>query len=156
MILAEELARQIREVHFGGNWTSVNLRDTLADVSWSEAVATISQLNTLARLVYHCNYYVQAVTKVLEGEALLAKDQFSFDAPLIQSEKEWAALTEKTWKDARHFDQLVSSLSDVRLGEIFVQEKYGSYYRNISGIIEHLHYHLGQIVLIKKMLRQPV
>jgi hypothetical protein len=29
-------------------------------------------------------------------------------------------------------------------------EKYGNYYRNIHGIIEHIHYHLGQIVLIEK------
>jgi len=33
-----------------------------------------------------------------------------------------------------------------------MEEKYGNYYRNFHGIIEHCHYHLGQIVLIKKML----
>ncbi|MDQ1090003.1 hypothetical protein QE390_004607 [Siphonobacter sp. SORGH_AS 1065] len=35
----------------------------------------------------------------------------------------------------------------------FVDEKYGTYYRNLHGMIEHTHYHLGQIVLIKKILR---
>jgi len=30
--------------------------------------------------------------------------------------------------------------------------KYGNYFRNIVGVIEHIHYHLGQIVLIKKIL----
>jgi hypothetical protein len=32
--------------------------------------------------------------------------------------------------------------------------KYGNYYRNLHGIIEHTHYHLGQIVLIKKLLKR--
>ena len=33
-------------------------------------------------------------------------------------------------------------------------EKYGNYFRNLTGIIEHLHYHLGQIVLIKKLIAE--
>ena len=39
-----------------------------------------------------------------------------------------------------------------KLEEIFVDEKYGTYRRNIEGIIEHSYYHLGQISLIKKMI----
>jgi hypothetical protein len=34
----------------------------------------------------------------------------------------------------------------------FSQKKYGTYYRNLMGVIEHSHYHLGQISLIRKML----
>lgn len=34
----------------------------------------------------------------------------------------------------------------------FKEEKNGSYYRNFCGIIEHFYYHLGQIVVIKKIL----
>jgi hypothetical protein len=46
----------------------------------------------------------------------------------------------------------VEQLPEARLWDDFSNGKYGNYYRNITGIIEHLHYHLGQIVLIKKML----
>jgi len=49
---------------------------------------------------------------------------------------------------------LIEQLPEAKLGEIFSEEKYGTYYRNIHGIIEHTHYHLGQIVLIKKILLQ--
>jgi len=38
------------------------------------------------------------------------------------------------------------------LDAIFVLEKYGTYRRNIEGMIEHAYYHLGQISLIKKMI----
>lgn len=48
--------------------------------------------------------------------------------------------------------QLIEQLPDSRLEEIFSQEKYGTFHRNLFGIIEHAHYHLGQIVVIKKML----
>jgi hypothetical protein len=35
---------------------------------------------------------------------------------------------------------------------VFVDEKYGTYLRNIEAMIEHSYYHLGQIVLIRKIL----
>ncbi|MEG1022142.1 MAG: hypothetical protein RSE50_11550 [Myroides sp.] len=45
-------------------------------------------------------------------------------------------------------------MRDEKLDSVFVDEKYGSYRRNIEAMIEHSYYHLGQIVLIKKMLLQ--
>jgi len=47
------------------------------------------------------------------------------------------------------FASLVEQLPQSKLSEIFAEEKYGNYYQNIHGIIEHSHYHIGQIVLIK-------
>jgi len=152
MNLSQQPAKHFSQVHFGGNWTSVNLKDTLADVSWQQAVTKVSSFNTIAVLVYHMNYYVGAVLKVLQGEPLNASDQFSFDLPAIQSEDEWKQLLNKTWADAVNFANLLEQQPESRFGEVFSDEKYGSYYRNIHGIIEHCHYHLGQIVLIKKMI----
>ena len=54
--------------------------------------------------------------------------------------------------DAEAFAQLIEQLPDSRLDEVFIEEKYGTYFRNLNGIIEHLHYHLGQLVFLKKML----
>ena len=154
MNLPQQTAKHFRDVHFGGNWTSVNLKETLADISWQQAVTKIHDLNTIAALVYHINYYVSAVLKVLQGETLNASDKFSFDLPPIQSEADWENLLNKTWSDAENFTKLLEQLPESRFGEIFTDEKYGNYYRNMHGIIEHTHYHLGQIVIIKKILQQ--
>ena len=92
-----QIAKHVRDVHFGGNWTGVNLTDALADVSWEEATKKIYSLNTIAALVFHMNYYVDAVLNVLHGEPLTASDKYSFDAPPIQSEDDWEKLTDKTF-----------------------------------------------------------
>ena len=152
MNLSEQLAKHIRDVHFGGNWTSVNLKDTLADVTWEQATTKVQSLNTIATLVYHVHYYISAVTKVLEGGPLEAKDIYSFAHPPIRSQEDWQALLDKTWADAETFAALVALLPESLLWENFTDEKYGTYYRNIQGIIEHIHYHLGQIMVIKKMI----
>ena len=154
MNLTAQIAKHFRDVHFGGNWTSVNLKETLADVNWQQATTKIYSLNTIATLVFHINYYVSAVTEVLQGEPLTAHDKYSFDLPPIQDQEDWEKLLEKTWSDAENFFNLIEQLPESKLGETFSDEKYGTYYRNIHGIIEHTHYHLGQIVLIKKILLQ--
>ena len=148
-----QLAKHLRDVFFGGNWTSVNLRDSLANITWQQANSKIHSLNTILALVYHINYYISAVTKVLQGEPLVASDKFSFDHPSIESQEEWQRLLDKTWKDAENFAYWIEQLPESKLWEGFEGGKYGNYYRNIQGIIEHSHYHLGQIVLIKKLLQ---
>ncbi len=42
-------------------------------------------------------------------------------------------------------------MPESRLGEQFVDEKWGDYYRCLHGPIEHCHYHLGQIALIQSV-----
>ena len=152
MNLPAQIAKHFHEVHFGDNWTSVNLKDSLKDVSWQEATTKASSLNTIAALVFHINYYVSAILKVLQGEHLNAHDKYSFDLPPIQSSEDWEKLLNKTWKDAEDFASFVEQLPESKLSETFTQEKYGNYYRNLHGVIEHTHYHLGQIVLIKKLV----
>ena len=154
MTVQEQIAKNFRQVHFGGNWASVNLKDSLADVDWQQATTKIYNLNTIAALVYHINYYVSEVLKFLNGEPLTAKDQFSFDCPPIESAEDWQGLLDKCWGDAENFANAIEAFPEARLWEIFVNENYGNYYRNFHGIIEHTHYHLGQIVLIKKILSQ--
>jgi hypothetical protein len=154
MNLTAQIAKQFKDVHFGGNWTAVNLKETLAGVTWQQAATRVYSFNTIAALVYHMNYYVSAVIKVLQGEPLGASDKYSFDHPPVLTQEDWDKLLDKTWKDAESFAVLVEQLPEATLGEDFSDHKYGNYYRNIHGVIEHIHYHTGQIVLIKKMLLQ--
>jgi hypothetical protein len=154
MNLTGQIAKQLREVHFGGNWTSSSVKENLADISWQEAITRVHTYHTIASLVFHMNYYVHAVLKVLEGNVLDAHDKFSFDLPSVKSQQDWDLLLSKTWTDAENLAVLIETLPETTLWEVFSDRKYGNYYRNILGVIEHIHYHLGQIVLIKKFLRE--
>ena len=150
----KQLAKHFKDVHFGGNWTCVNLKDTLKDITWQEANTNIQNLNTIGVLVFHINYYISAVLKVLDGQPLEAHDKFSFDAPEIQSEEDWQQLLAKVFSEAERFAEKLEQLDEPKLYEDFSDVKYGTYFRNMLGIIEHTHYHLGQISLIRKIIRQ--
>ncbi len=154
MSISAQIAKHLSEVHFGGNWTSVNLKETLAGINWQQATTKVGSFNTIATLTYHMNYFVSAVAGVLAGEPLTAKDAYSFDHPPLHSQHDWEAMLDKTWTDAERFAALIEQLPESRLWEDFTDKKYGTYYSNIQGIIEHIHYHLGQVVLIKKILQE--
>jgi len=154
MNLTTQIAKHFKEVNFGGNWTFSNLKDNLADVTWQQATTQVYSFNTIATLVFHINYYVSGVLKVFQGELLNISDRLSFDVPPIQSKEDWEKLVEKTFDEVKTFTKLIEQLQDNKLFETFSEEKYGNYYRNIHGIIEHTHYHLGQIALIKKIILQ--
>lgn len=154
MILTAQIAKHFREVHFGVNWSWSNLKDNLADVTWEQATTQVHGLNTIAALVFHIHYFVGVTLKVLQGGPLEGSDKYSFDLPPIQSQEDWENLLAKVWADAETYANLIEQLPEQQLWEVFSQEKYGNYYRNLHGIIEHAHYHLGQIVVIKKILAQ--
>ncbi|WP_443945743.1 DUF1572 domain-containing protein [Pedobacter sp. AW1-32] len=153
MSLCKQLAKHFKDVYFGGNWTSVNFKDVLTDVRWQQAITPVSNLNTIADLTYHTNYYVQPVTQVLRGKELIASDRFSFDTPEITSDTEWSTLLSRVFEEAEELSWEIEQMDETLLFKDFTDPKYGSYYRNLSGVIEHCHYHLGQIVLIKKILQ---
>ncbi len=149
-----QLSKRFREVLLDGLWiANTNFKDQLSDVTWEQAVTKIDSLNTIAMLTFHIDYYIAGIVNVFEGGDLEIKDKFSFDLPSIESQKQWEDLLGKLWVDSEKFASLLEQMPDSRLDEVFVDEKYGTYRRNIDGMIEHSYYHLGQITLIKKLLK---
>ena len=153
MDTTSQIAKHLREVYFGGNWTTTNLQEVLNDVTWKESTYEVGGFNTIATLAYHINYFVKVVSQVLDGRPLDGKDVLSFNHPPIESHEDWISFLSEIWEDGNRFSVLIENMPEERLVETFVEEKYGIYYRNLHGIVEHIHYHLGQIVIIKKLIR---
>ncbi|ATN07427.1 DUF1572 domain-containing protein [Chryseobacterium indologenes] len=151
---ASQLSKRFREVLLDGLWiANTNFKDQLSDVTWQQAVTKIDSLNTIAMLTFHIDYYIAGIVHVFEGGELEIKDKFSFDLPAIDSQIQWDDLRNKLWVDSEKFAALLEQMPDSKLDEVFVDEKYGTYQRNIEGMIEHSYYHLGQITLIKKLVK---
>lgn len=152
MTFSTQIASQFKEVLLNGTWISTNYKAQLSDVSWVQATTKIADLNTIADLAFHINYYVAGVLQVLKSGTLDIRDKYSFDGPPIKSQEDWESLLTKMWRDAEQFAELVAGMPDQQLSEGFVKIEYGNYFRNLHGMIEHCYYHLGQIVLLKKLI----
>ena len=153
METTHQIAKRFREVILDGTWiANTNYNDQLAQMDWKTATSEVNSLNTIAVLAQHIHYYIDGMNAVFKGGTLDIKDKFSFDFPAIQSQEEWESFLSKFWKDSETFAALIEQMPDEKLKEFFSEEKYGTYYRNINAMIEHSYYHLGQIVLIRKMI----
>ena len=91
---------------------------------------------------------------MLHGEPLNASDKLSFNVPEINNSEDWQKLVTKTLTEAELFALQLGKMDESKLLETFSDSKYCNYYKNMHGIIEHTHYHLGQISLLKKILRR--
>ena len=149
----EQLANRFREIILNGTWiANTNYKDQLENLDWEIAISKFESLNTISVLAQHVNYYVNGIKNVFNGGNLEIRDKYSFDFPAIKSQNEWKGFLTKFWKDAENLAELIKQLPDKKLNQCFVDDKYGTYQRNIDGMIEHSYYHLGQIVLIKKII----
>ena len=153
MSFTSQLAQNFRQMHFGPSLVGSSLKQGLENVDWKHATTEVQDLNSIAKLVFHINYYISAVLKVLKGGPLDAHDKYSYDLPPIESEAEWQKLLDKTWTEAEEFAALVENMTDDQLSEPMDSGKYGNWFKNLLIIHEHSHYHIGQILLIKKLTK---
>lgn len=153
METSNQLANRFREVFLNGTWiANTNYKDQLSGLNWKQAITKIGSLNSILALTYHINYYVAGVLQVFEGGNLDIRDKYSFDFPDVKSEEEWNVLLNDLLSNAEKFASHIELMPNEKLEDNFVDKKYGSYRRNIEGMIEHSYYHLGQISLIRKMI----
>lgn len=149
------IAGRLREVLLDGRWiANTNFKEQILNTDWHQAVQKTDNLNSIAALTYHINYYLAGILNAFQTGKLEISDKYSFDLPPINSETDWNKLVADFLSNSEKFANQVEQMDDSIFDRPFVDEKYGSNLRNIEGVIEHSYYHLGQVVLIKKILSQ--
>jgi len=152
MTAAVQLSNRLKEVFLDGTWiANTNFKKQLETTSWQQATQQLGTQNTIAALTFHINYYTAGVLQVCKGGVLGIRDIYSFQCPSIQSETAWNELVTSFLCNATALIQCVAALSDEKLKSDFSEGKYGDFSKNIDGLIAHSYYHLGQLVLLKKM-----
>ncbi|MFC4740935.1 DUF1572 domain-containing protein [Flavobacterium ponti] len=152
MTKSEQLANRFREVILNGTWiANTNFKNQLENTNWQLATIKVESLNTIAVLAQHIHYYIVGIKNVFINGKLEIRDKYSFNFPPIESQDQWEDFLNKFWNDTEELVQLIEKTPEEQWSKNFVDQKYGSYLRNIDGMIEHSYYHLGQIVLLKKL-----
>ncbi len=148
-------ANRLREVLLSGTFiANTNFKDQITNVNWQDSIKKIQNLNTIAVLTFHINYYLAGLINAFRTGKLEIRDIYSFDMLPITSKADWTELVETFLSNAEDFCLEIELLPKEKLEEVFIDPKYGSFLRNIEAMIEHSYYHLGQIVLIRKLINQ--
>lgn len=155
MIPNLSIANRLREVLLDGHWiANTNYKDQIENLHWQTAIEKLNNVNSIAALVYHINYYLAGLLEAFESGKLDIHDNKSFNLLPIRSAADWEELMAEFLSNAEKFVSTIEEMDNTLFDQSFIDLKYGSYLRNIEGVIEHSYYHLGQIVMIKKMLME--
>jgi len=151
MNIAPLVAQHVAEV-VHGNWTDIYLDEAIADVTYDEAINVPAGLvNSIAMLVNHLELYNFVVTERLLGTDPVV-DSSNGMVTTIHNEDDWQLLKQRTLDSFKKLADMVSQLPDANLHTLTPAGS-TTFYKTLHGLSEHAHYHLGQIVLLKKLAR---
>jgi hypothetical protein len=83
----------------------------------------------------------------------LSANPMGFDMAAIKNEDDWIQLKDRNMQSARQLASAVREFPEEKIFELTVTG-HSTHYKTLHGITEHAHYHLGQIVLLKKLARR--
>ena len=153
MNITSQIAQALLEVTEGGNWTDSNVADTIKDVSVEEAThRTEASPNTIASLIHHLSYWNRVMIQRINGIKVDIPDSNGFDMPVLRTDQDWGNLKKDHFASAKELADVIVTVDATRL-EQPILEGYSSVYKNLQGTVEHIHYHLGQILIVKKLVR---
>ena len=152
MNIKHQIAQHLVDVHRGGNWTDVNITDTLKGISWQQA-STITPFspNSIAMLLHHITFWNRVVAQRGLNIVPSINKENGMNVPPILDDKDWLFLKKDNLHSA---EELATVIEGYDLNNLFnpILTGHNSAYKNFQGQVEHVHYHLGQIVMIKKYL----
>lgn len=150
------LAQHIQEAFITKNWCGLGVIPLVQNLTWQQATQVSIGNHSIAALSFHVQYYLQAIDQVLLQQPVTVTDTKSFLMPAIASEDDWQQLLLQIKQQVQNTCAVLQNAPDTVWETWFIDEKYGTVQHNIMGIIHHVYYHLGQMVLIQKQLSGPL
>jgi hypothetical protein len=149
---SERLARELEKALFGEAWHGPSWREVTSGVSAAQALARpLAAAHTIAEIVAHASTWFEVVHRRLNGETPQVSD--AEDWPLADNlaEGDWSQLRDRSLERGRALVETVRGMSPERLQETRPGLK-DTWFELITGELQHVLYHAGQVGLLKKAL----
>lgn len=137
-------------------WFGNSLVDSLRDVNPKMAEMRINpNAHSIAEIVYHMTTWRIFVVRKMQGDAefdIKTKDKDWKKLPIVD-DFEWEAIQMELSLSQEELVTELQKITDDTFLENYVPGREYSFYNLIHGVIHHDVYHMGQINLIKKILK---
>ncbi len=151
MSTCNRIADQFAKLFEGDSWIDVNIISTLSTVSAQQAAKKFLGIsNSLWEIVNHMIGWREAIFKKVMGENISSPDNNFFETITDTSDKAWQETLKRIMASQHMWMKMLEAMNDDQLDEILQPDNQTKYHL-IEGILQHDAYHLGQIVLLKKL-----
>ncbi|MRX37975.1 DUF1572 domain-containing protein [Flavobacterium sp. LC2016-23] len=148
----KRISNLYQSIYNGNPWLEVTLAHTLENITAEQAYRKVNpNLNTIWEIVNHLIQWRRNILRRVQGETVLTPDHNYFVPVLDSSEAAWEQSLQSLAKSQELWNAFFEDFNDSDLEKIYINNNH-TYYEHIHGIIQHDVYHLGQIVILKKLL----
>ncbi len=144
--------RKLFTDHYDGNpWLDINIVDTLNELTASQAARTIGDHNSIWQIVRHIVAWRETNLARIQGEMVPAPPNNFIEEIHDTSDAAWEKLLKRLERSQQMILAYFEKADTATFNNIY-QPNQHSFYEHLQGILQHDAYHLGQIVLLKKLI----
>lgn len=147
----KRIIKLLKDHYSGKPWIDITTGRTLKSLSAKQASAKYDGLNSIWEIVNHIISWRKALTGRVKDRPVPVPDDNFFSPVKDSSPAAWKKTVVKYELSQKEIMSFLSKSDDSLLENISPVSGY-SYYELVISIIIHDTYHLGQIILIKKLL----
>ncbi|MCF6132172.1 DinB family protein [Flavobacterium wongokense] len=148
----QRISSLFEKLYHGDPWIDINIVSTLSSLTAGEASKRVlPNCNTIWEITNHLISWRQNVLQRVHGNTLKTPSHNYFVEVKDTTEEAWTEVLKKLEETQSHW---LHFLKNVKIEDFEKQYPVNNmtYYEHIQGIIQHDAYHLGQIVLLSKLL----
>lgn len=152
----KHLKKLFADLYDGVPWTEVKLTTIITDITSEQAAKKIiPEANSIWQLVQHCLGWRDNVLRKLQGEEFKSPEDNYLSEPTDTSADAWNQLLAALAQNNLAWQHFLQSLPDESLDNGYAPAQHAfTQYAVIHGILHHDNYHIGQVLMLKKLVMQ--
>jgi uncharacterized damage-inducible protein DinB len=148
----QQITKLFEDLYDGDPWIDVTILGVLKNVSPQQAAKKIAPgRNSIWQIVNHIISWRENVLLRVQGNVINTPNNNYFIEIADISETAWQQSLERLQNSQQQWITFLKHFDESDFDKIYPSNKM-SYYEHIHGIIQHDAYHLGQIVLLTKLV----
>lgn len=148
----ERIANLFEKLYQDSPWIDVNLVSTLDGITAKQAYKRVlPNCNTIWEITQHMIAWRNNVLKRVKGKTIQTPANNYVEKVKDHSAKAWKATVQKLAGSQKKWMHFLHTTNPGSFEKIYPVNGM-TYYEHIQGILQHDAYHLGQLVLLKKLL----
>ena len=150
MQVTRQLLKDLDNLQQGACWIGYNALQVLEGINATTAqTKAYDRGNTIWQIVNHISYWRELVARRVNERKPVQAELEGFDSPVIADEASWNATLERFNHSYQLLRQAIGSLQESELYLILEGDQ--TIYYNIQGCLLHDSFHLGQVIILKRM-----
>lgn len=152
---AKRIAKLFFNQYNGMPWTEIRLKDILNGIDANKAAQKlVANANSIWQLVQHVLGWRENVLKKMQGDNFQSPDDNYLSVPSDTGANAWNNLLKELEENETQWEFFLETLKEEKLNAPYLPSK-GKFsnYEVLHGLLHHEAYHLGQILILKKILQ---